>query len=140
MATRYNQQKNVVNQLLVHAPYNGGPLRDFGYFDKRDGLGLEVEKVSYGENPVAAGVRSRADATLRRPFSDTSAEELRWWDNHTGSDATIIVHYKGDDGLPMGEIGKYTGKVAGSAPPEGDTTASERSELALTVFVDVAAA
>lgn len=139
MATRYVQQRTITTRLIVQAAFNGDPSRDLGTFDKCEGLGLEAEDVKYAEYQVATGVRSREDATLRRPFSETSPEEAAWLEANIGAVVTIVQNYNGDDGLPLGVPRTYTGRIKGVTPPEADATGSERSELTVMCIMDVAA-
>jgi hypothetical protein len=139
MATRYAQTRTIDTQLIVHAPYQGKPSRDFGIYDKAEGFSFTSEKVSYGEAPVAAGVASREDVTLRRPFSQFSPEEEAWLEAHQGRDCTVVRSFRGDDKLAMGKPRTYTGVVLGVDSPDSDRTASERAETAVTIALNVSA-
>jgi len=135
--TRYVQQKNIITSLIVKAPYNGAAQRDLGIFAESEGFGLDVDDVRYGEYPVAAGVASREDATLRRPYSETSPEEEAWLESKRGFPVVIVRAYKGDDNLPVGVPRTYQGVLKGVNPPDGDITASERSKLTVMCLLDV---
>ncbi len=139
MATRYVQQNKIRFQLLVHASDWNGGTRDFGVFDKGEGLALDAEDVKYGEFDVAVGVASRGDCTLRHRFSELSVEEEAWLEAHQGYPVTIVKSYAADDGLPVGTPRTFTGVVKGVMGPDGDVTASERSELGVVCIMNVPA-
>jgi hypothetical protein len=139
MATRYVQQNKIRYQLIVAAADWPGGSRDFGVFDKGEGLELDGEDVKYGEFDVAVGVGSRGDCTLRRRYSETSPEEEAWLESHQGHPVTIVKSYAADDGLPVGRPRTFTGAIKGVTGPDGDVTASERSELAVVCIMNVPA-
>lgn len=134
--TRFTQQKNIVAQLLVGPE---GQQKDFGVFTGVSGFALEGEKVQHGEGPVAAGVRSRADGELTRPYSELDSLHEKDLEDRYGQQATIIISKGGDDGLPLGRLRTFTGVVGGVSGPEGDATASERGMLTVTTFNNVLA-
>lgn len=140
--TRYVQQRTISTRLIVEAHSIQGAAvarRDLGTFDKCEGLGLEAEDVKYAEYQVATGVRSREDATVRRPFTEASAEEMAFFDAACSVSApiTIIQNYNGDDGLPLGVPRTYTGAAKGVIPPEADSTGSERAEVGFVCIMNV---
>lgn len=130
MPTRYAQQRTIKAQINVAG-------KDYGLWDKTSGRGLTGEKVQYGEGPVGAGVRSRDDGTYSRAYSDADAAIEKELEDRYGFPVTVVESIAGDDGLPLGNPRTYTGVLGGVTRPEGDTTASERGELEITVFLNV---
>lgn len=139
MANRYGQERKISAQLIVIAPYNGLPQRDFGVFPNSEGFGFEREDIKYGEYPVATGIASREDATLKRLYGDASPEQEAWLEANSQSPCLVIRSYKGDDDLAIGVPRTYTGVVKGVKPPDGDETGSGRTMLEVTCILDVPA-
>lgn len=139
MPTRYAQSRTIDTTLIVNVPYGGRSSRDTGVWPKAEGFGLTGDDVRYAEYPVATGVFSREDATLRRPFDEFSGELKKWLEANRGAAVTIIQSRRGDDGLPLGAPDTYTGRISGVTGPEADITASERAELSVTCVLDVVA-